>query len=94
MKGIIRHQPQHHWDISKPIDQVYGIMFDLDLFKGENDNEGFFDIIIHHTHATDIRVHRAGSQLKIVWSGEKGEFLMSVTKEKDLYLVTFFIWLS
>ena len=41
MKGIIRHQPQHHWDISKPIDQVYGIMFDLDLFKGENDNEFF-----------------------------------------------------
>ena len=56
MKGIIRHQPQHHWDISKPIDQVYGIMFDLDLFKGENDNEFFFDIIIHHTHATDIKV--------------------------------------
>ena len=30
---------------------------------GENYN-GFFDIL-HHTHAPDIRVHRAGSQLKI-----------------------------
>ena len=30
MKGIIMHQPQHHRDISKLIDKVYGIMFDLD----------------------------------------------------------------
>ena len=30
MKGIIIHQPQHHRDISKLIDKVYGIIFDLD----------------------------------------------------------------
>ena len=30
MKRIIMQQPQHHSDISKPIDNVYGIMFDLD----------------------------------------------------------------
>ena len=30
MKGIIMHQPQHHRDISKLIDKVYGIIFDLD----------------------------------------------------------------
>ena len=30
MKGIIMHQPQHHRDISKVIDKVYGIIFDLD----------------------------------------------------------------
>ena len=65
MKGIIRHQPQHHWDISKPIDQVYGIMFDLDLFKGENDNEFFFDIIIHHTHATDTPEKQIHAENKI-----------------------------
>ena len=49
MKGIIMHQPQHHWDISKLIDKVYGIMVDLDEILRVDRRE-----IV--SHVTDNRV--------------------------------------
>ena len=35
------------------------------LFKDENVNDFFLDLLLLTTRSTDIRVHRAGSQLKI-----------------------------
>ena len=49
MKGIIMHQPQHHRDISKLIDKVYGIMVDLDEIHRVDRRE-----IV--SHVTDNRV--------------------------------------
>ena len=53
-----------------PRDMLNNFYFHLyaqkSLFIGENCNVFFLDSHSHHTLSTDIRVHRAGSQLKIV----------------------------
>ena len=81
MKGIIRHRPEHHWDISKPIDKLYGIMFDMDEILWvpqdvgpKQDWKSWHIGPYVKTNGLPIDEEMPNvNKIKIVWSAEKGD---------------------